>query len=231
MIRLRISATGAALAVLLLIACRDAPTVPVAPPDTASAPSFDIDSLNEPPGPAQILEAYTDVDFYDGSHGGEPSMAIMTHTTYIGNRASMSTEYAIRGAFNETRNIFNTQDSFYNPLFEKRWTEWYYIPTGGFKCSLTMEARTQHVAWWNVWIRWFPNGESTRDIKFSYDDHKLHECDHPPHPDSTNGGDGGSYRGTITIETCYYWAHYVNGVLVDIELRYCTYDHVPVADE
>ena len=158
-------------------------------------------------------------------------MAIMTHMTYIGNRASMSTNYSISGAFAENRTIVNYQDAFYNPLPEKRWTEWYYVPTGGFKCSLDMSASTQHTAWWHYWVRWAPDSESTRDYVFSQGKHQLAPCDHQPHPDSTNGGDGGSYRGTITIETCYYWAHYVNGVLVNIELRYCTYDHVPVADE
>lgn len=230
MIGIRFSATGAALAALGLIACRDAPTVPVAPPDSVFTASLSIDTVNELPGPAQILRAYTEVGFYDGSHGGEPSMSIVAHMTYIANRATMSTDYSIRGAFNEERNIFNQQDSFYNPFLEKAWTEWYYVPTGGIKCDLSMSASTQHFAWWYFWVRWAPNSESTRAFRASRGNHEVPPCDPAP-PDTTNSGGGGSSGGWITIETCHYWAHYVNGVLVDIELRYCTYDQVPVADE
>ena len=229
MIRVRFPATGAALAVLALIACRDAPKVPLAPDDSLSGPLLSVDSLGEAPAPASIRNEYTRVSFYDGSHGGEASMGILTGMEYIGNRASMSTNYSMRGSVSRSSRIYNEHDALYDPSLWKRWAEQYYVPTGA-TCGFDMEAETEHGAWWSVWLRIFPNWTGSRVLKFSRDGPvRAPDCEEEAPPDDNSGG--GGTGGWITIETCYYWAHYVNGVLVDIELRYCRYDQVPVADE
>jgi hypothetical protein len=60
---------------------------------------------------------------------------------------------------------------------------------------------------------------------------QLDECE-PEVPSSgdSGGGDGGG-GGSIMVETCYYWANYVNGVLVSTELRYCVIGSIPIAEE
>ena len=232
MIRLRITATGVALAVLLFTACRDAPTLPLSPADSVLAPSLSVDSVDEAPIPADIRNAYTLVSFYDGTYAGEPMMEITARMEYIGNKALMITRYAISGAVNKQNTVTNDHDGFWNPALWKHWSAYYAVPTGSIKCGMHMEADTDHAAWWDIWVRLGPNPRGTKVWKFTSDEFETPPCDHGPHPDdSTNSGGGGSSGGWITIETCHYWAHYVNGVLVDIELRYCTYDQIPVADE
>jgi hypothetical protein len=229
MSHIRRTALGAALAGALLIACRDAPTAPATASDATAVPSFSGDS-GDAAKLAKIISAYTRVDFYDGSHGGEPVMEIQTGMVYWGNRATMSTNYSIVGAETSKHDrIVNQQDAFYNPILDKHFDETYFVPTGA-TCGLSLSADTQHQAWWYFWVRWFPNSETTRDIAFTQDGPlQLEPCEPPP-PASPGGG-GTSGGGYITIETCHYWAYYVNGVLVNIELRYCDYDTIPIADE
>ena len=233
MIRLRISATGAALAIVTLAACRDAPTVPIENTQVATDVATDAwissDSVPEMPGPAEIRYAYTGLSFYDGSRGGEPLLEISVATEYRGNRAEISTAYAITGEITRNDRIVNFQNSFYNPFLWKRWDEIYQIPTV-VDCGMSADANTQHRAWWDVWFRGIaPNWDSGRVLRFTTATAASKSCEPKPPPDEAGGG--GGTGGWINIETCYYWAHYVNGVLVDIELRYCTYDQVPVADE
>lgn len=231
MIPLRSFITGAALVSLVLQACRDAP---VAPDDvTGVLPSASIaaDTVDELPGPAEILSAWTDITFYDGSRGGQPVAEFRVGMEYYGNRALMTTSYSITGeGVSITDRIVNPQDAYYMPWLTKRFEEIYTIPTNK-NCGLFLEASTQHDAWWFVFIRGLVNYESRRDIKFTTGS-PLHTdpCEPQPPPDGGGGG-GGWSGGWITIETCYYWAHYFNGVLVGIELRYCEYDIVPVADQ
>jgi hypothetical protein len=71
-----------------------------------------------------------------------------------------------------------------------------------------------------------------RELKFTRDGPVYApQCEPEPPADDGNNGGGGATGGWVTMETCHYWAHYVNGVLVDIELRYCTYDQIPIAEE
>lgn len=231
MIRQRHAATGAALAAFLIVACRDAPVAPAWSEDGALALSVATDTVNELPGPAEILSAWTDISFYDGRHGGEPLAEFKVGMEYYGNRAEMSTSYSITGeGYSPLRDkIVNQQDTFYVPWLRKRFEQIYGIPTNK-NCGLLIEARTEHRAWWFVYLRGLVDHESTRAIVNTLGT-PLHiePCD--PETPSGGGGEGGSHDGYITIETCYYWAHYVNGVLVSIELRYCEYDIIPVADE
>ena len=233
MIRQRVAATGAALAVFLILACRDAPTAPIAPVDSATVFSSEKEGLDALPGPARILSAYTEIGFYDGRRGGEPMAEFRVGMSYIANRASMVTAYSITGEGTSLSDrISNQQDSFYNPFLEKNWDEIYYVPTNR-NCGLLIEANTQHGAWWLVWLRLIPNSESTRTYKFTLGTPlQIEPCEpEAPADDATPNDGGGTEGGWITIETCYYWAHYVNGALVSIELRYCTYDTIPIADE
>ena len=227
MIDIRLTATGVALAGLLIIGCRDAPTAPMELADSVAVPAFALDSSAELP-PAKITYAYTQIGFYDGSHGGEPSAEISVGMRYIGNQASMTTNYSITAnGVTRSDKIFNPQNALYDISYEKRFDKVYYIPTGT-KCSLRIDADTQHQAWWQLWIRISPDPTSDREIKFTRGDtFTTDPCEPDPPPDGGGGGSGG----WITIETCYYWAYYVNGVLIDIELRYCEYDTVPVADQ
>lgn len=231
MIRLLLTARGIALAGILVAACRDAPTTVPTPGPLSSISGEELDLVDEVPGPARITYAYTQVGFYDGSLGGEPVAEIGAGMRYIGNHATMATSYRITGeGINATDKIPNEQKTIYVPWLEKRWDENYQIPTNR-NCGLLIEADTQHMARWSVSVRGFPEWESNRDTRFTLATPlQVQPCEPEPPPDG-GGGNGGWSGGWITIETCYYWAHYFNGVLVDIELRYCEYDTVPVADQ
>ena len=231
MIKLRSLITGAALVSLVLQACRDAPAALDDVTGVAPSASIAADTVDELPVPAEILTAWTDISFYDGSRGGQPVAEIRAGMTYYGNRAQMATSYSITGEdYSLSDKIVNYQDSYYIPWLEKRFEQMYTIPTNR-NCGLLISARTQHEAWWFVFIRGLVDHESTRAIKFTLGTPlQIEPCEPVPPPDgSGEGGDSGGRW--ITIETCYYWAHYVNNVLVDIELRYCEYDQIPVADQ
>jgi hypothetical protein len=191
--------------------------------------SLSSDSATYLPGPAEIYSAYTEISFYDGSHGGSPAAEFRVGMEYLGNRALMSLSYDIKGDnLSVSDKIINQEDSFYDLHMRKSWDELYTVPVER-NCGLRITARTQHQAWWFLWLRVLPNWESTKDIDYSTASLEREACQ-PKEPDNDGGG-GGSHGGWITIETCHYWAHYMNGALVAIELRYCTYDTIPVADE
>lgn len=227
------AATGVALAATLLFGCRDAPTAPAVVPET---PSFSAtsDSLDEMPGLAVIYRAWTKVRFSDGRFGPAGAL-IIAGMEYKANRATMNTRYSITGEESISSNIFNQQDSYLDLFSVKTWEEEYFVPTTK-NCGLRIGAGTQHDVWWHLW---FPSTslrpwESTHTIQFSIADPVQTDPCPPPEPEPSpegGAGGGGSSGGWITIETCHYWAHYVNGVLVDIELRYCEYDQIPIADE
>lgn len=231
MIRRHRAATGATVAVFLILACRDAPTAPVVAVDAAPSLAVDKDPTGELK-PAQIISAYTEIAFFDG-YGGQPLAEFRVGMEYTGNRASMSTSYSITGDGVAMKDeIRNQQDAFYNPSPYKRWDEIYYVPTSR-NCGLLIEAQTQHQAWLVVWLRWLPNWESTKATRTTLGTPlQLDPCDPdaPPSGGSSSGGGGGS-GGWITVETCHYWAHFVGGVLVSTELRYCEFDAIPIADE
>jgi len=232
MIRQRHIAAGAALAALLIVACRDAPVAPEIDP----APSLSLapDTAVELPGPAEILSAWTEISHYDGSHGGQPLAEFKVGMEYYGNRASMSTSYSITGeGYSPLKDkIINTQDTYYIPWLRKRFEQIYGVPTNR-NCGLLIEAQTQHQAWWFVFVRGLVNYESTKAIVITQGTPlQIEPCEPEAPSDGSGGGDGdGGSSGWVTIETCHYWAHYVNGVLVGIELRYCEYDTIPIADE
>ena len=230
MIKLRSCITGAALVSLVLQACRDAPVAPEVESVTPS-PSIAADTVDGLPGPAEILSAWTDISFYDGSRGGVPVAEFRVGMDYYGNRAVMATSYSITGeGVSIADRIVNPRDTYYTPWLPKRFEEIYAIPTNK-NCGLFLEAHTQHEAWWFVFIRGLVNYESPRAIRFTTGT-PLHTDPCEPQPPPGGGGNDGESGGYwIIIETCYYWAHYVNGVLVNIELRYCEYDQVPVADQ
>ena len=233
MICQRHAAAGAALAAFLILACRDAPVAPESPVDAAPALSLAPDTVVEPPGPAEILSAWTEIHFYDGSHGGEPLAEFKVGMEYFGNRALMSTSYSITGeGYSPLRDkIVNNQDTFYVPWLRKRFEQIYGVPTNK-NCGLLIEAQTQHQAWWFFYVRGFVNHETTKAIVHTLGTPlQIEPCEPEPTPGGGGGGEGGSGGGWITIETCHYWAHYVNRVLVSIELRYCEYDTIPIADE
>lgn len=232
MIDIRSTATGAALAGFLLVACRDAPTVPEWPEDSLARPSFSADSAEEIPGPARIISAYTTIDFADGSFMGAQSFAeFSAGMKYIGNRAWMKTNYSITGeGYSKRDNIVNEQNATYDFRLEKNFEQVYVIPTNK-SCGLLLQADTQHHAWWQIWARVIPDHLSGRDIKFTEGTpYQIEPCE-PEAPSGGGGGDGSTSYGWITIETCHYMAHYYNGLLAFVEFLYCEYDTVPVADE
>jgi hypothetical protein len=227
------AATGVALAATFLFGCRDAPTAPTIDPET---PSFSAtsDSLNEMPGAAAIYRTWTKLRFSDGRFMRAGAL-IIAGMEYKANRAAMNTRYSITGEETISSQIFNQQDSYLDLLSVKTWEEEYFVPTTK-NCGLRIGAGTQHDVWWHLWFPSTPlrPWESPREIQFSTADPVQTDPCPPPEPEPSpegSPGGGGSYGGWITIETCYYWAHYVNGVLVDIELRYCEYDQIPIADE
>jgi hypothetical protein len=229
MIRQRFTAAGVALAGTLFFGCRDAPIAPTPSTESLMNSLAPKDTVDEHPGPADITYAYTDVGFYDGSHGGEAFAEISAGMRYIGNKATMNTSYSITGdGYSKQDKIPNQHDGYYIPWLEKRWDEHYRIPTNR-NCGLLIDGSTLHQAWWWLFVRGLPGGDSPRETRVSTATPlQILPCE----PDSTNnGGGGGSGGGWLTVETCHYWAHYVNGALVDIELRYCEYDLIPVADE
>lgn len=234
MIRQSRAATGAALAAFLILACRDAPVAPDVSADVAPSLSLAPDTIAELPGPAEIISAWTDIHFYDGRHGGEPLAEFKVGMEYFGNRALMTTSYSITGeGYSPVRDrIVNTQDTYYIPWLRKRFEQIYGIPTNK-NCGLLIEARTEHQAWWFVFFRGLVNPESSRVFRHTLGTPLQIEPCEPEAPPMGGGGEGegGSGGGWVTVETCHYWAHYVNRVLVSIELRYCEYDTIPIADE
>jgi hypothetical protein len=227
------AAAGAALAASFLVGCRDAPTAPAVVQET---PSFSAtgDSLGEMPGPASIYRAWTKIRFSDGRYGPVGAL-FLTGMEYKANRATMSTSYSISGEESLSDRIFNQQDTYLDLFTVRTWEEEYFVPTTK-NCGLTITARTQHDAWWHLWLPSLPlrPWESEHTIWFtSAEPVQVDPCppaETDPPPGGSPGG-GGSSGGWITIETCYYWAYYVNDVLVAIELRYCVYQNIPIAEE
>lgn len=229
-------AIGLACVVVLAIGCRDAPT---APPTAASLSASMSDTVDELPPEARILSAYTEVGFYDGGHGGEAVAEFKVGMEYIGNKATMSTRYTITGeGLNLSDRINNAQDAFYDLRPIKKFDEIYYVPPNR-TCGIVIDAQTQHQAWWWVYFRWVPQWESPRATRNTFaPPYHVEACREEQEglPEEEGGGDGsgdggGSGALWITIETCHYWAHYVGGVLVSTELRYCEFDTIPVADQ
>lgn len=231
MIRLTSAAAAVAAAASLAIACRDAPPTAVEP---AEAPALALGDSSSLPGPAQIRSAYTEIKFYDGRNGGEPLVEFHVGMEYYGNRASMATHYTITGEGVSLADVItNFQDSFYLPLLRKDWHEIYYVPPGR-NCGIRATAYTNHYAWWLVWLRLIPSWESSRVFRYtSAQPLEVDPCppESPAGPAPGAGGGGGSHSYWVVIETCYYWAHYVDDVLVSIELRYCESESIPIAEE
>ena len=230
----RLAGVGALLAVAA--ACRDMPAMPAVLDTSAiSAMSSTLDTIDEIPINPEILWATTTTAFNDGRYGGQPTVKVVADMEYIGNRGSHDITYTIRGDGSElTQRVYNEQNQTYSPKSRHRFTHPVYVRTNK-NCGLDVDAHTSHQAWWHVWLSWAPNWTSIRATAGSKAQHLQTEFCRAPEEeapdDGDNSGGGGGTGGWVTIETCHYWAHYVNGVLVDIELRYCTYDQIPVADE
>lgn len=225
-------AAGAGILLAVALGCRDAPTAPPQASIPALSPALAGDTSSTMPSvPAEVLWGTTEILFYDSRYGGAPHAVITGDMEYIGNRASMDIKYTIAGDGTDHDNVVHDeQNLFYFPLSPRRFTRKVDVATLK-NCGLTINAGTTHRAWWWVWFPVVPPYESSRPATQSVA-HTLQTdlCPAPeeePPPDGGSGGGGGS-GGWITIETCYYWAYYENGVLVDIELRYCDYSDIPV---
>jgi hypothetical protein len=131
--------------------------------------------------------------------------------------------------------VRDEQNATYSPAATNRFRSVFDFVTSK-TCGLDFSARTTHQAQWSVWIPGAPGWASGKDTKGSVAQRLQTDlCPAPeeeaPDEGAGNNGGGGTTGGWVTMETCHYWAHYVNGVLVDIELRYCTYDQIPIAEE
>lgn len=227
---------GSGAIIALALACRDAPTAPPVPTPATGAPGFSADivtdTVSEVPPAATIFWATTSATFKDGSDGSPPRAIVTADMEYYGNRGSHNISYAITGDEPDiSGSVYDVQNRTYSPGFRHRFTRPVEVPTHK-TCGLTINAHTTHQAWWHVWLILVPDWQSTHDTKVSRSTtFTTAACPPPPGSDSTGNSGGGGGGGWITIETCYYWAYYVNDVLVAIELRYCDYTTIPIAEE
>jgi len=218
---------SAGLGLCLALACRDAPTAP-APPAAQPRPSADIaiDTVDEFPPEPRILNPYTQIGYVD--QGGRHLAEYRVGMEYIGNKASMSTEYVITGDGVSMRDkIYNEQDSYYDFHLWKHFDRVYYVEVPR-SCGLELGGGTQHQAWWFLYVRIMPDWKSIRAAATSYGTpYHLEPCEeeHQPTTTTSGGGNGGGY---ITITTCWYWATIVKGLIVAIEFDYCESSTIPI---
>jgi hypothetical protein len=213
-------AGSAGVALLLALACRDAPTSTVAP---AFSPDVALDSTDELPPEPSIINPYTELRFT--RFADRSLLEIRAGMEYMGNRAWMSTRYDVRGEGVSQSDAFeNQKDDTFNPAIWKRFDQTYYVELPR-SCGLEISAFTQHRAWWAVYVRFWPNWESRRAITSSRAaDLHLPACEKEEETTTTTGG-GGSY---ITVTTCWYWATIVNGRVTAVELDYCDSVVIPI---
>jgi hypothetical protein len=217
---------GASL-VLFVGACRDAPTALTLPENTPPSASISLDSTDEFPPQPRIINPYTIIGF--AQQGGQHVVELRVGMEYIGNKASMTTDYSIVGdQVSQHDRIYNEQDAFYTLSWDvwRRFDQVYYVQTAR-SCGLEINATTQHQAWWFLYLRLIPDWKSPRATTGSratpYD---LGPCEEEePEPaegerrqETTTTSAGG---GTITVESCWYWDHYLNGVYTHTTLDHC----------
>jgi hypothetical protein len=237
---------GVTLGLCVGVACRDAPTDP-RPTVAGLQPSASltlespgrIDSVDQLPPEPRILNPYTHIGYAE--QGGRYLLELRVGMEYIGNKASMTTDYSITGdGVSQHDKIYNEHDGFYTANLSgwKRFEQVYYIEVPR-SCGLEFDAYTHHQAWWWLYLRLMPDWKSTRATAGSKGvPYQLQPCEEEEEESeevegeierrsttttSGGGGDGGSGGGgSITIETCWYWATIENGVVVNVELDYCT---------
>jgi hypothetical protein len=234
---------GVTLGLCVGVACRDAPTDPRLTPETEPSASLTFESpprvdssAQLPPNP-RILNAYTNIGYAE--QGGRYLLELRVGMEYIGNKASMATDYSIIGdGVSQHDKLYNEQDGFYTASLSawKHFDQVYYIEVPR-SCGLEFDAYTHHQAWWLLYLRLMPDWKSPKATVGSKGmPHHLPPCEEEEEePEevegeierrtstTTSGGGGeGGGSGSITIETCWYWAYIENGVVTNIELDYCT---------
>lgn len=233
---------SAGLAMCVALACRDAPTAAgspghrPAPPESVTAPVFPgptidlvIDTVQELPPMANILNAYTRINFFKSGdrNVGEYSVGM----EYRGNRASMKTQYTVSGSASLRDEFFSEHSSVFSLSQIRRFDQVYYIevPTD---CGLSFDGNTLHSAWWFVYFPGVPPDlvqTPKAQLTTVAPPLRLEPCEGEQEPVTTTtisgGTNGGGY---ITITTCWYWATIVNGRVVAVELDYCESTIIPI---
>lgn len=214
---------GAGASLCLALACRDAPTAPAA---GGPGPSFDVitDTVSSAPPLPEIIWAKTEIAWNDGRYGGGPAARITADMEYIGNRGSHNIHYSVVGDEPDiVGNLYDVQNRAYSPFARHRFTRPVTVATQK-NCGLTIDAHSDHQAWWAVWFPVVPSWESTKATRVSTGPTVQSELCLAPEQTSSGGG-GGSY---LIITTCWYWATIVGGRVTAVELDYCESTVIPI---
>jgi hypothetical protein len=237
---------SAGVGVCVALACRDAPTTPSAPrrapPDSVVAPvipgpeiplaenQLAIDTLSDYPPQARILNPYTEIGFY---RPGERNIAeFRSGMEYSGNRASMLLRYAVSGLASLQGEVSNETSSYFSLETWRGFHQSYPVEVPSF-CGLTLNANTDHRAWWHVLIPKLPEQiflgaaalAQTRAPAYH-----LEPCEGEWQPVTTSSGPSGGTNGGgyLTITTCWYWLTIVNGKVVNVEFDHCETTTIPI---
>jgi len=222
------SMRSAGLAVCLAIGCRDAPTaLPATDTPSRLSADFVLDSADQFPPDARILNPYTRVNYVD--QGGHHLAEYSAGMEYQGNRASMKTNYDISGeGVSPLRDaIYNEHQSLISFTLWRRFDQVYYIEVPKF-CGLDLEGSTQHQAWWHYFMPKspFPEFVGKHAVAVSLAiPLTLEPCEEELQPTTTTSGSGGGY---VTLTTCWYWVTFSGSRIVSIDLAWCDETVVPV---